>query len=68
MCPSAPYLFFFTCLTQDNFTRQWGSSAAQWVKVANVTECSYKLKRTFCASVGSDNNTRKLQIEKDSTT
>jgi hypothetical protein len=24
---SAPY-FFFTCLTPDNFTRQWGSSAA----------------------------------------
>ena len=35
MCPSAPGLLFFpcltpdffTCLTADNFTRQWGSSA-----------------------------------------
>ena len=27
LSPSAPY-FFFTCLTPDDFTRQWGSSAA----------------------------------------
>jgi hypothetical protein len=23
--------YFFTCLTPDDFTHQWGSSAAQWV-------------------------------------
>jgi hypothetical protein len=28
MCLSAPYWFLFTCLTPDDFTRQWGSSAA----------------------------------------
>jgi hypothetical protein len=25
---NAPYFFFFTCPTPDDFTRQWGSSAA----------------------------------------
>ena len=31
MCPSAPHLSFFTCLTPDDFTSQWGSSATKWV-------------------------------------
>ena len=31
MRPSAPHLFFFTCPTPDDFTRQQGSSATKWV-------------------------------------
>jgi hypothetical protein len=26
MCPGAPYLLFFTCLTLGNFTHEWGSA------------------------------------------
>ena len=29
--PSAPYLFFYTCLTPDDFTGKWGSSATKCV-------------------------------------
>jgi hypothetical protein len=32
---NVPY-FFFTCLTPEDFTRQWGSSAAQWVKLTAI--------------------------------
>ena len=38
MRPSAPHLFFFTCLTADDFTRQWGSSVTRWANVYTVLE------------------------------
>ena len=36
---NVPHLFVFTCLTPDNFTRQWGSSAAKWVNQKICLEC-----------------------------
>ena len=34
MCPT----YFFTCLTPDNFTCQWGSSAAQLVEAVGIPQ------------------------------
>ena len=48
MRPSEPHLFFFTCLTPDDFTCQWGSSATQWVKLYKLMpSVALKIARYF---------------------